>query len=148
MALFRRGGAGGGGGIENCALQGSKYHSFKMAVAATSTPQSEAGPSTTSSISSAAASAAVYQRLHPASYLSRYLAKEYRPDGRSLLEWRDVSINAGTHMFILLFGCHSLQAQYRRQMDRHWLEWEKRQWYAVSKLKSPNQTSLHQKRGT
>ncbi len=54
------------------------------------TDQPEAESST-----SAATAAAVYQRLHPDSYLSRYLVKNYRPDGRTTKQWRDVSINAG-----------------------------------------------------
>lgn len=48
----------------------------------------QAGPSS-------ASAAAVYKRLHPASYLSRYLSKGYRPDGRKTAEWRDVSVNLG-----------------------------------------------------
>lgn len=48
----------------------------------------QAGPSS-------ASAAAVYKRLHPASYLSRYLSKGYRPDGRKTAGWRDVSVNLG-----------------------------------------------------
>ncbi|WVQ76534.1 hypothetical protein IAR50_006204 [Cryptococcus sp. DSM 104548] len=38
----------------------------------------------------------VFKRLHPAQYLSRFLASGYRPDGRSVSAWRDVSINVGS----------------------------------------------------
>lgn len=58
--------------------------------------------------------AAVFKRLHPASYLSRFLSSGYRPDGRPILPssssssqptasasaaddvWRQVSINTGS----------------------------------------------------
>ncbi|ADV19981.1 exosome complex component RRP43 [Cryptococcus gattii E566] len=56
--------------------------------------------------------AAVFKRLHPASYLSRFLSSGYRPDGRPILSssssqptasasaaddiWRQVSINTGS----------------------------------------------------
>lgn len=58
--------------------------------------------------------AAVFKRLHPASYLSRFLSSGYRPDGRPILSssssqpttsasasaaddiWRQVSINMGS----------------------------------------------------
>ncbi|KAK1922907.1 ribosomal protein S5 domain 2-type protein [Papiliotrema laurentii] len=66
-----------------------------MATTATQNPASSGQPMAESS-TSAAAAAAVYQRLHPDSYLSRYLAKDYRPDGRTVKQWRDVSINAGS----------------------------------------------------
>ena len=51
----------------------------------------QAGPSS-------ASAAAVYKRLHPASYLSRYLSKGYRPDGRKTAGWRDVSVNLGVFL--------------------------------------------------
>jgi exosome complex component RRP43 len=58
----------------------------------------EAGPSSAGapSATSAATAAAVFKRLHPASYLARYTAEGYRADGRKIGEWRDVSVNAGT----------------------------------------------------
>jgi len=40
--------------------------------------------------------AAVFQRLHPRTYLERYIAEDVRPDGRSFLEFRDVYVNVGT----------------------------------------------------
>lgn len=45
--------------------------------------------------SSASAAAAVFKRLHPEQYLSRFLSKGYRPDGRKLGESRQASINTG-----------------------------------------------------
>ena len=39
--------------------------------------------------------AEVYRRLHPRAYLERFLAEGVRPDGRTALDFRDVSINAG-----------------------------------------------------
>lgn len=51
----------------------------------------EAGPST----ASAATQAAVFKRLHPDAYLQRFLTQGYRPDGRKVAAWRDVSINVG-----------------------------------------------------
>lgn len=53
-------------------------------------PTPAAGPS------SAAAAAAVFKRLHPDQYLTRFLDKGYRPDGRRKSAWRDVSVNVGT----------------------------------------------------
>ena len=39
--------------------------------------------------------ALTFQRLHPKTYLERFLAENVRPDGRDLDEWRDVSVNVG-----------------------------------------------------
>lgn len=39
--------------------------------------------------------AEVFKRLHPDEYLERFLAQGYRPDGRRVDGWRDVSINIG-----------------------------------------------------
>ncbi|WWC72340.1 uncharacterized protein I206_106302 [Kwoniella pini CBS 10737] len=52
--------------------------------------ESSAGPSSTP------ASAEVFKKLHPSQYLSRFLNKGYRPDGRKIRDWRDVSINVGS----------------------------------------------------
>ncbi|KAH9854882.1 ribosomal protein S5 domain 2-type protein [Lenzites betulinus] len=40
--------------------------------------------------------ALTFQRLHPKTYLERFLAENVRPDGRDLDEWRDVSVNVGS----------------------------------------------------
>ncbi|ORY35877.1 ribosomal protein S5 domain 2-type protein [Naematelia encephala] len=54
-----------------------------------------AAASETAESSSAASvnAAAVFSRLHPDQYLSRFLSKGFRPDGRTVRDWRDVSIN-------------------------------------------------------
>lgn len=39
--------------------------------------------------------AQTFQRLHPRTYLERFLAEGIRPDGRATFEWRDVSVNSG-----------------------------------------------------
>jgi exosome complex component RRP43 len=39
--------------------------------------------------------ASIFQRLHPRAYLERFLAEGFRPDGRTLEGWRDVSVNTG-----------------------------------------------------
>ena len=39
--------------------------------------------------------ALTFQRLHPKTYLERFLAENVRPDGRDLGEWRDISLNVG-----------------------------------------------------
>ena len=70
-----------------------------MAAVSTQAPQSvhgvtgepQAGPSS-------AVLEASYKRLHPKSYFSRYVSKGYRPDGRKLVGWRDVSINTGERL--------------------------------------------------
>ncbi|TEB32278.1 ribosomal protein S5 domain 2-like protein [Coprinellus micaceus] len=40
--------------------------------------------------------ASIFQRLHPRAYLERFLAEGFRPDGRTLEGWRDVSVNTGS----------------------------------------------------
>ncbi|WWD20524.1 hypothetical protein CI109_105000 [Kwoniella shandongensis] len=69
-----------------------------MAATATSSApaQPEASTSTAAASTSAAAAAAVFQRLHPSQYLSRFLSQGYRPDGRKVRSWRDVSVNVGS----------------------------------------------------
>jgi exosome complex component RRP43 len=64
---------------------------------ATTSVNAEAGPSSapTQTPAAAATAAAVFKRLHPASYLARYVAEGYRADGRKIGAWRDVSINTG-----------------------------------------------------
>ncbi|KAF7327752.1 Semialdhyde-dh domain-containing protein [Mycena kentingensis (nom. inval.)] len=47
-------------------------------------------------MSEAALKAAVFQRLHPRTYLERFIAESYRPDGRQFDGWRDVSVNVGS----------------------------------------------------
>ena len=54
-----------------------------------------------SAASTSASAGAIFRKLHPESYLQRYLAKDYRPDGRQVGEWRDVSVNTGVSL-----GCH------------------------------------------
>lgn len=39
--------------------------------------------------------ATVFQRLHPRTYLSRFVEEGFRPDGRELGDWRDISVNVG-----------------------------------------------------
>ncbi|EAL23044.1 hypothetical protein CNBA8110 [Cryptococcus deneoformans B-3501A] len=76
-------------------------------------PAPTAAASGTTNVGGANA-AAVFKRLHPASYLSRFLSSGYRPDGRPILPsssfqstasasasaaddvWRQVSINTGS----------------------------------------------------
>lgn len=40
--------------------------------------------------------ASIFQRLHPKAYLERFLAEGFRPDGRVLHGWREVSVNTGS----------------------------------------------------
>ncbi|KAI8989873.1 ribosomal protein S5 domain 2-like protein [Trametes punicea] len=40
--------------------------------------------------------ALTFQRLHPRTYLERFLAKNTRPDRREFDEWRDISLNVGS----------------------------------------------------
>jgi len=49
-----------------------------------------------SSTPSEAIKAAMFQRLHPKTYLERFLEENVRPDGRAFLEFRDCSINVGS----------------------------------------------------
>ncbi|KAK8850343.1 hypothetical protein IAR55_004261 [Kwoniella newhampshirensis] len=67
-------------------------------MAATASMSSSVQPeaSTSSGATSAAAAATVFQRLHPSQYLSRFLAQGYRPDGRKVRSWREVSVNVGS----------------------------------------------------
>lgn len=64
-----------------------------MIVAEASTPTGESS------------AAAVFQRLHPDQYLNRFLDKGYRPDGRRIDAWRDVSINVGKYSVLLSRLC-------------------------------------------
>lgn len=63
---------------------------------------SQNGQASPSEASSSASAAAIFRKLHPESYLQRYLLKDYRPDGRKVGEWRDVSVNAGMCISSLL----------------------------------------------
>ncbi|KAI0722545.1 ribosomal protein S5 domain 2-like protein [Earliella scabrosa] len=63
-----------------------------MAAASAST---SGGPSS-SSAEQDALKALTFQRLHPKTYLERFLAENVRPDGRDLDEWRDISLNVGS----------------------------------------------------
>jgi exosome complex component RRP43 len=38
----------------------------------------------------------IFQRLHPKSYLERFIAESFRPDGREVTDWRDVSVHVGS----------------------------------------------------
>ncbi|KAH7910716.1 ribosomal protein S5 domain 2-type protein [Hygrophoropsis aurantiaca] len=40
--------------------------------------------------------AQIFQRLHPRTYLERFLTENVRPDGRNFGEWRDVHVNVGS----------------------------------------------------
>jgi exosome complex component RRP43 len=46
--------------------------------------------------------ALTFQRLHPKAYLERFLAENARPDGREPHEWRDVSVNVGPCLCVML----------------------------------------------
>ncbi|KAG6899991.1 hypothetical protein C0993_004610 [Termitomyces sp. T159_Od127] len=50
---------------------------------------------TTSTTEDEALKASVFQRLHPRVYLERFLAENFRPDGRVPDAWRDVNLNVG-----------------------------------------------------
>lgn len=50
---------------------------------------------TTNTTENDALKASVFQRLHPRVYLERFLAENYRPDGRVPDAWRDVNLNVG-----------------------------------------------------
>ncbi|KLO14512.1 hypothetical protein SCHPADRAFT_903189 [Schizopora paradoxa] len=52
---------------------------------------SQAGSSSKESLQ-----ATVFQRLHPRTYLSRFVEEGFRPDGRELGDWRDISVNVGS----------------------------------------------------
>src|SRR6267142_1044843 len=40
--------------------------------------------------------AQIFQRLHPKAYLERFLADQFRPDGREPSEWRDLFVHVGS----------------------------------------------------
>lgn len=66
---------------------------YTMAAAlAADTSMPEAGSSRSQT---QAEKAEVFKRLHPDEYLGRFLAQGYRPDGRKVDGWRDVSVNIG-----------------------------------------------------
>ena len=70
-----------------------------MAAASAST---SGGPSS-SSAEQDALKALTFQRLHPKTYLERFLAENVRPDGRDLDEWRDISLNVGSCCSVFAF---------------------------------------------
>ncbi|KAF5366815.1 hypothetical protein D9758_006556 [Tetrapyrgos nigripes] len=56
-------------------------------------------PSTSTTVTTSEADAlkaSIFQRLHPRSYLERFLAEGVRPDGRDLEEWRTIEFNVGS----------------------------------------------------
>jgi exosome complex component RRP43 len=77
--------------------------------------ENEAGPSTTTTPGERAE---VFKRLHPDEYISRFLAEGYRPDGRKLNGWRDVSVNIGMRLDNIGVSIANIQAQSQRQMDQ------------------------------
>lgn len=87
----------GGGGFKRQKFPQDEVSN--MAVADSQTA-SQAGPSKLAEASSSSP-AAVFKRLHPAQYLSRFLVQGYRPDGRETRAWRDVSVNAGMSAYFL-----------------------------------------------
>ncbi|KAK7447062.1 hypothetical protein VKT23_014274 [Stygiomarasmius scandens] len=58
-----------------------------------SLPSTSTAPSTSEDD---ALKAATFQRLHPRTYLERFLAEGVRPDGRNLEEWRTIELNVGS----------------------------------------------------
>jgi exosome complex component RRP43 len=40
--------------------------------------------------------AQIFQRLQPKAYLERFLADQFRPDGREASEWRDLFVHLGS----------------------------------------------------
>jgi len=64
--------------------------------------------------------ALTFQRLHPRTYLERFLQEDVRPDGRAFGGWRDVSMNVGEQRQIFcptILLCSSIiQVLYPRQM--------------------------------
>ena len=68
------------------------YPDILATMAAAAVADNQAGPSSTTT---AGERAEVFKRLHPDEYISRFLEEGYRPDGRKLNGWRDVSVNIG-----------------------------------------------------
>ena len=46
--------------------------------------------------------AETFRRLHPRAYLERFLSEGFRPDGREIADWRDVSVNVGKYFYHLI----------------------------------------------
>lgn len=83
-----------------------------------------AASSSSNSAEQDALKALTFQRLHPKTYLERFLAEDVRPDGRNLDEWRDVSVIVGP--YIIAQGDElgpltivRVQTRYRQQMALH-----------------------------
>ncbi|KAI0371452.1 ribosomal protein S5 domain 2-like protein [Pilatotrama ljubarskyi] len=57
---------------------------------------SASASSSSNSAEQDALKALTFQRLHPKTYLERFVAEDIRPDGRDFDEWRDVSLNVGS----------------------------------------------------
>jgi len=65
----------------------------KLSLQSMSLPSTSTTPSTSEDD---ALKAATFQRLHPRTYLERFLAEGVRPDGRNLEEWRTIELNVGS----------------------------------------------------
>ena len=64
--------------------------------------------------------ALTFQRLHPKTYLERFLAENVRPDGRDFDEWRDVSVNVG--MSSVRMQLHPSMGERGRREQERWME--------------------------
>lgn len=49
----------------------------------------------TKNLQELALQAETFRRLHPRTYLERFLNEGFRPDSREVEDWRDVSVNVG-----------------------------------------------------
>lgn len=99
--------------------------------------------------------ASIFQRLHPRAYLERFLAEGFRPDGRALDGWRDVSVNVGECANVLSaegeipdsLPFTFIQVQYQRLMAQHSLESGIQQSCVESKLKLQNLSWMRVQKG-
>jgi hypothetical protein len=84
----------------------------------TAVVENEAGPSTPTT---AGERAEVFKRLHPDEYISRFLGEGYRPDGRKLNGWRDVSVNIGMPIYVHMHVHAMTGADGRLRVNGGWI---------------------------
>ena len=65
--------------------------------------------SSTAALPASSSEAAIFKRLHPATYLRRFLAEGIRPDGRACDEFRSIAVNAGGPACCLAMSQSSIQ---------------------------------------
>jgi polyribonucleotide nucleotidyltransferase len=123
---------------------------LSMATIATSSASSEPAHVGLTAAEQETLKASTFQRLYPRVYLERFLAEGFRPDGRSVDTFRDMTVNVGKPSRHLSSGFKRFSLVWTDSQDlsqlpmvQHLSSWEARPLYVASKprLQSPSSTS-------